>query len=359
MLKIGILGLGEGRSTMSAALQSEKCELTMVCDRSLDTCKKRAEEFNFHQYTTEYQDMLNNPEIDLIAIYTPDHLHAEHVKQALLAGKHVICTKPFIDDLKDANELVSLSESTGKKVFIGQSSRFFEPAKRQRKDFEVGLIGDLITIEAEYHADHRWFLEKPWALEQAFKWLYGGLSHPVDFVRWYLPNIEEVMGYGMISANGKKAGLKNEDTMHFIFKATDGRIARVSGCYTGPTQPAQRDSGMSTILRGTEGASQADYHELRYAITDKTGEEKIVHWGDKYIKYYFRFEGQSHHAGEYQNYLEYVADCLGNGQTAYPDVKEGVGTIALLQAMDRSLQTGLPVKIKDILTEFGVAINTL
>jgi predicted dehydrogenase len=359
MLKIGILGLGEGRSTMSAALQSEKCELTMVCDRSLDTCKKRAEEFNFHQYTTEYQDMLNNPEIDLIAIYTPDHLHAEHVKQALLAGKHVICTKPFIDDLKDANELVSLSESTGKNVFIGQSSRFFEPAKRQRKDFEAGLIGDLITIEAEYHADHRWFLEKPWALEQAFKWLYGGLSHPVDFIRWYLPNIEEVMGYGMISANGKKAGLKNEDTMHFIFKATDGRIARVSGCYTGPTQPAQRDSGMSTILRGTEGASQADYHELRYAITDKIGEEKIVHWGDKYIKYYFRFEGQSHHAGEYQNYLEYVADCLESGQTAYPDVKEGVGTVALLQAMDRSLQTGSPVKIKDILTEFGVAINTL
>jgi predicted dehydrogenase len=359
MLKIGILGLGEGRSTMSAALQSDKCELTMVCDRSLDTCKKRAEEFNFHQYTTEYQDMLNNPEIDLIAIYTPDHLHAEHVKQALLAGKHVICTKPFIDDLKDANELVSLSESTGKNVFIGQSSRFFEPAKRQRKDFEAGLIGDLITIEAEYHADHRWFLEKPWALEQAFKWLYGGLSHPVDFIRWYLPNIEEVMGYGMISANGKKAGLKNEDTMHFIFKATDGRIARVSGCYTGPTQPAQRDSGMSTILRGTEGASQADYHELRYAITDKIGEEKIVHWGDKYIKYYFRFEGQSHHAGEYQNYLEYVADCLESGQTAYPDVKEGVGTVALLQAMDRSLQTGSPVKIKDILTEFGVAINTL
>lgn len=359
MLKIGILGLGEGRSTMSAALQSDKCELTMVCDRSLDTCKKRAEEFNFHQYTTEYQDMLNNPEIDLIAIYTPDHLHAEHVKQALLAGKHVICTKPFIDDLKDANELVSLSESTDRKVFIGQSSRFFEPAKRQRKDFEAGLIGDLITIEAEYHADHRWFLEKPWALEQAFKWLYGGLSHPVDFIRLYLPNIEEVMGYGMISANGKKAGLKNEDTMHFIFKATDGRIARVSGCYTGPTQPAQRDSGMSTILRGTEGASQADYHELRYAITDKTGEEKIVQWGDKYIKYYFRFEGQSHHAGEYQNYIEYVADCLESGQTAYPDVKEGVGTVALLQAMDRSLQTGKPVKINEILAEFGVAINTL
>ncbi|WP_345950654.1 Gfo/Idh/MocA family oxidoreductase [Mucilaginibacter sp. PAMB04274] len=359
MLKIGILGLGEGRSTMSAALGSDKLELKMVCDRSQDVCKHRAKEFDFHSYTTEYQDMLNDAEIDLIAIYTPDHLHAEHVKQALLAGKHVVCTKPFIDDLKDANELISLAESTGKKVFVGQSSRFFEPAKRQRKDFEAGLIGDLITIEAEYHADHRWFLEKPWALEPAFKWLYGGLSHPVDFVRWYLPNVEEVMGYGMISSNGKKAGLKNEDTMHFIFKATDGRIARVSGAYTGPTQPAQRDSGMSTILRGTEGASQADYHELRYAVTDKTGEEKIIHWGDATLKHYFRFEGQSHHAGEYQNYLEYVADCLETEQTPYPDVKEGIGTVALLQAMDRTLKTGAPVKVADILAEYNITAETL
>jgi predicted dehydrogenase len=344
---------------MSAALQSPKYELKMVCDRSLDACKQRAAEFNFHNYTTDYQEMLNDAEIDVIAIYTPDHLHAEHVKQALLAGKHVVCTKPFIDDLSDAHELLELAEKSGKKVFVGQSSRFFEPAKRQRKDFEAGLIGDLITIEGEYSADHRWFLEKPWALEKSFKWLYGGLSHPVDFIRWYLPNIEEVMGYGMISSNGKTAGLKNEDTMHFIFKATDGRIARVSGSYTGPTQPAQRDSGMSTVLRGTEGASQADYHELRYAVTDKTGEEKIVYWGDKTLKHYFRFEGQSHHAGEYQNYLEYFADCIESGQTAYPDLKEGVGTVALLQAMDRALQTGVPVKLDDILTEFNLTRNQI
>jgi predicted dehydrogenase len=345
MLKLGILGLGEGRSTMSAAIASPKWELKLICDRNEDLCRQRGDEFKMYEYTTNYEDMLNDPEIDVIAIYTPDHLHAQHVKLALQHGKHVVCTKPFIDNLADAKELIELSEKTGKKVFIGQSSRFFEPAKRQRKDFEAGLIGDLITVESHYHADHRWFLEKPWALESSFKWLYGGLSHPVDFIRWYMPDIEEVMGYGMISSNGKTAGLKNHDTMHFIFKATDGRIARVSGCYTGPTQPAQRDSGMTVILRGTEGASQADYHELRYAITDKTGEEKIVVWGDSTIKYYFRFEGQSHHAGEYQNYLEYFADCIESGETAYPDVKEGVGTVALLQAMDQSLQSGKPVKI--------------
>ena len=360
MLRLGILGLGEGRSTISAALASRKYELKTICDRNEELCRQRAKEFDFPHYTTRYQDMLDDNDIDVIAIYTPDHLHAAHVKEALLHGKHVVCTKPLIDDLSKAKELLDLQQQTGKKVFVGQSSRFFEPAKRQRKDYEAGLLGELITIESHYHADHRWFLEKPWALESSFKWLYGGLSHPVDFIRWYLPNIDEVMGYGMISANGRKAGLKNEDTMHFVFRATDGRIARVSGAFTGPIQPAQRDSGMTCILRCTEGASQADYHELRYSFTDKTGEEKIVTWGDATLKHYFRFEGQSHHAGEYQNYLDYFADSIEKDFTAFPDLKEGIGTIALLQAMDRSLQTGKPVTVAEILNEFGLndLINT-
>jgi len=353
MLKIGILGLGEGRSTISAALQSPKLELKMICDVNEEMCRKRVEEFGFKQYTTRYQDMLNDPSIEAIAIYTPDHLHAQHVKMALQHNKHVVCTKPFIDDLSIANELIELQKKTGKKVFVGQSSRFFEPMQRQRRDYEAGLIGELITVESYYHADHRWFLQKPWSLQSTFKWLYGGLSHPVDFIRWYLPDIEEVMGYGMLSSNGKKGGLKNFDTMHFIFKSIDGRAARVSGAYTGPVQPVSRDSEMSCILRGTEGCSQGDYMDLRYAITDKTGEERIITWEHK-LKHYFRFEGKSHHAGEYQNYLEYFADSIVKNFTAYPDLKEGIGTIALLKAMDRSLETGQPIRVKTILDAYGL-----
>ncbi|WP_257668587.1 Gfo/Idh/MocA family protein [Parapedobacter tibetensis] len=353
-LKLGILGLGEGRSTMSAALASPKVELVNICDLNEELGRKRMKEFDFPHYTAYYQELLDDPEIEAIAIYTPDKFHAQHIKLALQHGKHVVCTKPFIDNLADAASLVELAEKTGKNVFVGQSSRFFEPMIRQRRDFEEGIIGELITIEGYYHADHRWFLEKPWALEKSFKWLYGGLSHPADFIRWYLPDIEEVMGYGMLSSNGRKGGLKNEDTMHFIFKAKDGRIARISGAYTGPVQPVARDSEMSCILRGTEGCSQADYMDLRYAVTSNAGEEKIITWEHK-LKHYFRFEGKSHHAGEYQNYLEYFAHAIHENKPAYPDLKEGIGTVALLQAMDESLKTGKPVRPDDLLLRHGVA----
>src|SRR3712207_1363020 len=119
MLGIGILGLGEGRSTLSAALQSSKWDLKKICDVKEELCRQRAKEFDFHRYTTRYQEMLEDKEIDVIAVYTPDHLHAEHVRQALLHDKHVVCTKPFIDDLSKAKELLRLSEQKGKKVFVG------------------------------------------------------------------------------------------------------------------------------------------------------------------------------------------------------------------------------------------------
>lgn len=352
-LRLGILGLGEGRSTISAALSSPKIELVKLCDLNIEVCKHRAKEFDFYEYTTDYNELLQDETIDAIAIYTPDHLHATHIKLALEHNKHVVCTKPLIDDLQDAVALIELQQKTGKKLFVGQSSRFFEPMKRQRNDYEAGLIGDLITVESYYNADHRWFLEKPWALQDAFKWLYGGLSHPVDFIRWYLPNIEEVMGYGMLSENGKKGGLKNEDTMQFIYKSYDGKIARVSGAYSGPIQPVQRDSEMSCILRGTLGCSQGDYMDLRYAIKDKDGEERQITWESK-LKHFFRFEGKSHHAGEYENYLNYFADSIRLNFTASPNLLEGIGTIVLLKAMERSLKSGKPEKTADIIKEYGL-----
>ena len=351
-MKIGILGLGEGRSMISAVLQSELWELGNICDLNEDLCRTRCNEFGLDGYTLAYEDLLHDPEIDVIGVYSPDRFHADHILQAIAHDKHVICTKPLLDSLERGSEVLAASTSRGKTVFVGQSTRFYEPMIRQRQDFGRGELGDLITVEAHYHADHRWFLQKAWTKPETFKWLYGCLSHPVDLVRWYLPNIEEVMGYGTLSENGRRAGLVAPDVMHVILKSEDGRIARVSGCYSSPTQPAERDSGMSCILRGEEGCSQADYSDLRYAKT--TGGRSTVESFEALQDYYWRFEGKSHHAGEYQNYIEYFARSMEAGITPKPDVKEGLVTMAVLQAMDESITRGVPVKIREVLERYGI-----
>ncbi|MFT3781339.1 MAG: Gfo/Idh/MocA family oxidoreductase [Nibricoccus sp.] len=353
-LGLAVLGLGEGRSIISAGVESSLWDVVWLCDLDEQLGRERCAEFQLNpkHFTTSYAQVLTDPHVDAVGIYTPDHLHATHVIEALNAGKHVICTKPFLNDLSQAREVLNAQQRSGKQVMVGQSSRYFAPFSRQREHFLTGAFGDLITVEAYYNADHRWFLEKPWAKKPSFKWLFGGLSHPADFIRWYMPDVSEVMGYADLSPTGRAGGLVNPDTFHFIFKSASGRIARVSGTYSSPTVPAQRDSGMSCVLRCTNGASQADYHELRYSW--KIGSQAVIENFEGAENYYFRFEGHTHHAGEYQNYIEYFARCLAHNETPKPDVREGIVTIALLQAMEESTTTSHAVKLHDILARYDL-----
>jgi predicted dehydrogenase len=352
-LGLGVLGLGEGRSIISAALNSKLWNVIQLCDLNEQLGRERCHEFSLDNFTASFDELLANKKVNVIGIYTPDDLHASHVIQALQGGKHVICTKPFWNDLSQADAVLKAQKKSKKAVMVGQSSRFFAPFARQRQHFETGAFGDIITVEAWYNADHRWFLKKGWAKTDAFKWLYGGLSHPVDLLRWYLPDIAEVMGYSSLSKNGRELGLKNDDTFQFIFKSSTGIPARVSGTYNSPVTPLQRDSNMSCVLRCTDGASQGDYYDLRYSW--KLGEKSCVETFEDKDDYYFRFGGHSHHAGEYQNYIEYFAQCLAAGDTPKPDATEGVVTVAVMHAMEETCKKGLPVKIKDVLQRHKLA----
>ncbi len=352
-LTLGVLGLGEGRSIISAARNSELWTLGNICDLSEQLCKDRCHEFKFDRYTTKFDDLLTDPAIDVIGIYTPDPLHAKHTIACLNAGKHVICTKPLMDDLKDARAVLDAQKKSGKHVFVGQSSRFFEPMIRQRADFDANKHGSVFSVEAHYHADMRWFNKKAWAQCGGVRWLFNGLSHPVDLIRWYLPDITEVMGYGLLTENGKASGLQHADSMHFVMTTSSGKIARVSGCYSSPPGNHARDSHLTCVVRGERGTSQADYYDLRYS-THFAGEGCLQYDLANKEPYYFRFGGRSHHAGEYQNYIEHFARCIDKNEIPFPNITEGIVTVAVMMAMEKSLATKQPVAISSILSEYGL-----
>ena len=186
-LRIGVLGLGEGRSVISAVQNSELWELGNICDLNEALCRERMAEFGLQRYTTRYEELLADPEIDVIGIYTPDQLHATHIIMALEAGKHVVCTKPLMVDLSQAQRLLDAQKQAGKLVFIGQSSRYFEAALHQRRDYEKGRHGELVTVETHYISDSRWFLARDWSHEAGFSWMYNFLIHAVDLALWYVP----------------------------------------------------------------------------------------------------------------------------------------------------------------------------
>lgn len=356
-LKLGVLGLGEGRSIISAVQESAYWELGNICDLNEELCKERCREFGFDRYTLDYEEMLADESIDVIGIYTPDQLHGKHIKMALLAGKDVICTKPLLVDLGEANELLQVQKETGRTVFVGQSSRYFEPARRQREDYLAGKHGELETVETHYISDSRWFLERAWSHQKGFSWMYNFMIHAVDLAVWYLPEIEEVYGLGNISENTLEKGVNVKDTLKFLLKDKSGRFASVSGAYAIPTLGSAVEQSISCTLRGSKGISRAGYPKLQYytnfAPVEKTAKLQKF---DEMHGFYFRFEAENHHAGEYQNYIDEFALCLQKGETPKPDLKEGIRTLAVMEAMNESLESGQVVKVSEVLKRRNIVL---
>ena len=187
--------------------------------------------------------------------------------------------------------------------------------------------------------------------------MYNFMIHAVDLAVWYLPDIVEVYGSGVVSENTKERGLDVPDTMSFLLKNKDGRMAEVTGAYATPTLGSGREQNISCTLRGSKGISRAGYPKLTYLTNFlPTQHDAEIHSYEDMHGYFFRFEGETHHAGEYQNYIEEYAQDVLAGRTPKPDLKEGIRTLAVMEAMDEAMRTGQVVKIADMLERRNIVL---
>lgn len=84
--------------------------LYAIASRSLDTAKAAARKYRFKKAYGSYQELLDDPEVDLVYISTPNGLHYEWASKALKAGKHVLCEKPFTSNADEARQLIQLAK---------------------------------------------------------------------------------------------------------------------------------------------------------------------------------------------------------------------------------------------------------
>ncbi|MBI4493242.1 MAG: Gfo/Idh/MocA family oxidoreductase [Chloroflexi bacterium] len=351
---IGVLGLHEGRTLLVGLERATRARAVAGCDLSEEKIAAARAARPDLFYTTSYAELLAHPEVEIVAIYTPDALHGEHIVAAFEAGKDVICTKPLVNSADDARRVLAAARRTGRRLLVGQSTRFFEPFLRQRAAFERGEIGRLELVDAHYFHRMDWFYEKsPWAAT-ATDWCFLGLSHPIDLVRWYLGRIAEVHAYGYRSALGERYSLQGCDVYTVSLRAVDGRIGRALGHYGLHELPSARNA-IELLLCGTEGTSLAQYHDMRYLHTAADGTQVIEDPLYALRHYYFNSEVHGAHYGEFANYAEHFAGALLDGTPWAPDLEEGLETFCVMEAVRRAAQTGQPVRVAPLLEEIGLA----
>lgn len=103
-------------------------------------------------FTTNIDDLLQDPDIELVTICTPAHTHYDLAKQAILAGKSVIVEKPFCDTLEHAKELLALGQEKGVLVQPYQNRRFDGDFLAVKQVIEQGFLGDINEVET--HIDY-------------------------------------------------------------------------------------------------------------------------------------------------------------------------------------------------------------
>ncbi|MGH2353169.1 MAG: Gfo/Idh/MocA family protein [Chloroflexota bacterium] len=340
---VGIIGIGMGLTLAAINRDPDsRLEVRGLCATRPDRLEAAARKWGIGYVTTDYRELIARPDVDVVGVYSPDHLHFEHARAALEAGKHVVCTKPLVTRLEDAVELVRLVDHSGLKLLVGQTMRFdpqFATAKRMVED---GDLGEIAWAEAHYVHDLRHVLPRtPWRLTSPQDLMYGGASHPVDLLRWFFGSVRTV--HALASKGRIMPDYPLPDNFLLNLEFEGGPIARVLGSY-GVVHPPLPMMGLG--LYGDRGSLQADFTDqrggqVRYVL------DKVETLPVATLAFEPEREGAYGHGQTVLRYLRHFEECLVAGKEPSPSVRDGARSVATCAAAWESVRTGKVAAVFD------------
>lgn len=149
MMKIGILGAGGIARVMAETVNGmEEAQCYAVAARDLGRAQKFAEEFGVEKAYGSYEEMLQDPQVELVYIATPHSHHYEHVKLCLEHGKHVLCEKAFTANAAQAEEILKMAEEKGILLTEAIWTRYMPMRKTIDEVVASGIIGKITSLSA-------------------------------------------------------------------------------------------------------------------------------------------------------------------------------------------------------------------
>ena len=190
-LKVGVIGVGGiARTHMPGWEASEHAEVVAGSDVAEAPLKQWGEAYGVSKLTTDSAELINDPDIDIIDICTPNMYHAPLAIAAMEAGKHVICEKPLAPTPAAIRDMIATRDKTGKMLMTAQHFRFRGNSRALKAEIDAGALGDI------YHA-RSWMLRRaglPGRPGFILKQHSGGGAtidigvHILDLTLWFMGN---------------------------------------------------------------------------------------------------------------------------------------------------------------------------
>jgi predicted dehydrogenase len=155
-LKTAVVGTGfMGRVHLEMLRRVENVDVVAVVGRQLESAQKLASGYGVAA-AADYKELLREPSLDAVHICTPNAMHYPMVKDALEAGKHVLCEKPVTTSVAEARELLALAQKTGLRNCLCHNLRYYPMVQQMRRMIEAGEIGEVLVAQGTYSQD--WML---------------------------------------------------------------------------------------------------------------------------------------------------------------------------------------------------------
>ncbi len=326
---LGVIGVGDiARNCLQAVQQPETgFRLAGVCALEEPALNRCAFEFGAEYVTTDYASLIDHPDVEAVAIYSPDVLHFPMIEAALRAGKDVVVTKPMVVSSDEADRVLRLVEETGRKLVVGETSRYARYCEAARRLVDDGDLGRLVFGETHYVHDMRPVFDKtPWRYLEPKDFPIGSMCHPIALLSWFLGDVEEVFAYGVNSGVDPRYPADTPDTYLVNVRFASGAIGRILGAF-GIIEPPLP---METLrLFGTKGSLVHDQ-----VVFDRIPGKPVVT---------FDHVAERGHDGEVRRYMKEFAREIRDGVPSSSSALDGAKTVAVGEAIKESVASGKPV----------------
>jgi UDP-N-acetyl-2-amino-2-deoxyglucuronate dehydrogenase len=244
-LNFAILGCGRIASRHADAIWARgDSRLVAVCDSGEQRASRMASQYGCEAYT-DYERMLERPDIDVVCICTPSGLHAANGIAAARASKHVVVEKPMALTLPDADALQKACTESGVKLTVVLQNRYNAPMKRLREAVDADKLGKLLLATVtvrwyrpqEYYAGDDW--HGTWAMDGGA--FMNQAIHHVDALQWMMGEPESVFAYTATLAHQIEA----EDTGVATVRFKSGSLASIEASTI--TYPANIEGSLAVF----------------------------------------------------------------------------------------------------------------
>lgn len=260
MIKIGILGCGKIAQVrhIPEYADNKSCELYGFYNPTRSRAEKMAETYGGKVFNSP-EELLADPNIDVVSVCSANYSHANLTIKALKAGKHVLCEKPMATTLADCEAMVTTAKECGKLLMIGQNQRLTSAHMMARTLIKQGAIGKVISFRTSFgHAGPETWAIKPgkdtWFFDKnkAAMGVMADLGiHKTDLIQFLL-NQKVVATTAMLCTLDKRGAddelIGVDDNAICIYRMSGGAIGTMTASWT---YYAAEDN--STVVYGSEG----------------------------------------------------------------------------------------------------------